>query len=106
MPLDGLSLADAPPSGPSRSASKPRQIGTGTQHRDWHFQIFGLHDRYLLSPARGYTPPPEANIHTHRKMAQTLGIERMVIVNPTPMARITNAQSIRSKFLAGSERRW
>src|SRR6185437_11473345 len=32
-------------------------------------------------------------------------IERTVIVNPTPYARITNARSIRSKYLAESERR-
>ena len=69
---------------PSRkSASKPRKRGIGGQH-GLAFSVFGPHDRYPLSPARGYTPSPEATTHTYRKMAETLGIERMVILNPTP----------------------
>jgi predicted TIM-barrel fold metal-dependent hydrolase len=35
-----------------------------------------------LSPTRGYTPPPEANIESYTQVAETLGIDRMVIVQP------------------------
>jgi predicted TIM-barrel fold metal-dependent hydrolase len=83
MPVDEVSLPEPPLSEPPRTASRPRQRGPAGSS-DCHFHIFGPHDRYPLSPARGYTPSPEANIDTYRKMAETLGIERMVIVNPTP----------------------
>jgi predicted TIM-barrel fold metal-dependent hydrolase len=46
--------------------------------------MFGPINRYELSPARSYTPPPEANVETYLTMADTLGLERMVIVHPTP----------------------
>jgi predicted TIM-barrel fold metal-dependent hydrolase len=72
-----------PPSEPPKTASTPRQKGPAGS-TDCHFHIFGPPNRYPLSPARGYTPSPEANIDSYRKMAETLGIERMVIVNPTP----------------------
>ena len=45
--------------------------------------MFGPADRYALSPDRSYTPPVEANIEAYRAMAETLGLERMVIVHPT-----------------------
>jgi len=83
MPANEVSLPEPPLSEPPRTASRPRQKGPAGS-TDCHFHIFGPHDRYPLSPARGYTPSPEANIDTYRKMAETLGIERMVIVNPTP----------------------
>jgi predicted TIM-barrel fold metal-dependent hydrolase len=38
---------------------------------------------YPLSEGRGYTPSPEANLTTYLALAETLGIERMVIVQPT-----------------------
>lgn len=68
---------------PPRSPSKPRhQAPSGCT--DCHFHIFGPVDRYPLDPHRGYTPSPEANIRTYQALAKTLGIERVVIVNPTP----------------------
>jgi predicted TIM-barrel fold metal-dependent hydrolase len=63
--------------------SKPRYKAPPNS-TDCHFHIFGPIDRYPLSPARGYTPSPQANIDTYRALADTLGIERVVIVNPTP----------------------
>ena len=44
--------------------------------------MLGPQSRYKLSPTRGYTPAPESNIKTYTAMAETLGIERMVIVQP------------------------
>lgn len=46
---------------------------------DSHFHIFGPYDRFPLSPARPYTPPP-ATIPHYRRMAQKLGLTRAVIV--------------------------
>jgi predicted TIM-barrel fold metal-dependent hydrolase len=46
--------------------------------------MFGPQSRYPMNPDRSYTPPPEANIDTYLSMAATLGLERMVIVHPTP----------------------
>ncbi|WP_205963385.1 amidohydrolase family protein [Roseicella aquatilis] len=44
--------------------------------------IFGPHDRYPLSPGRGYTPP-EAGIALYREMLSTIGLERTVVVQPS-----------------------
>jgi predicted TIM-barrel fold metal-dependent hydrolase len=49
---------------------------------DCHFHIFGPYDRYPLSAGRTYTPP-EASLAQYRSLAGTLGIERMVVVQPS-----------------------
>jgi predicted TIM-barrel fold metal-dependent hydrolase len=49
---------------------------------DCHFHIFGPFERYPLSPGRGYTPV-EAPIAQYLGVAQALGIERMVVVQPS-----------------------
>ncbi len=49
---------------------------------DCHFHIFGPHGRYRLHPARHYTPP-EATVPEYEAMAAVLGIERMVVVQPS-----------------------
>lgn len=51
---------------------------------DCHFHIFCPAERYPIHPASLYTPSRQANIKTYQAMADTLGIQRMVIVNPTP----------------------
>jgi predicted TIM-barrel fold metal-dependent hydrolase len=77
-------MADQPPlsEAPLRP-SKPRRTAPSGSI-DCHFHIFGPPDRYPLHPARGYTPSKEANLDHYLAMAGTLGLERMVIVNPTP----------------------
>jgi hypothetical protein len=103
MPVGGLFLAESLLSEPLRSASKLRQRGSAGS-TDWHFHVFGPHDRYpsaqrgVIRVSRGDHPllpedggDPEYRTHGDPKSH--------------PMARITNAQSIRSKYLAGSERR-
>jgi predicted TIM-barrel fold metal-dependent hydrolase len=77
-------MVDQPPlSEPPLEASKPhRKAPSGSI--DCHFHIFGPPDRYPLNPARGYTPSEKANLDSYLAMAGTLGLERMVIVNPTP----------------------
>ncbi|HEV7458627.1 MAG TPA: amidohydrolase family protein [Roseococcus sp.] len=46
---------------------------------DSHFHIFGPYDRFPLSEARPYTPPPASVAH-YLDMANTLGLTRRVIV--------------------------
>ncbi|MGH9739765.1 MAG: amidohydrolase family protein [Candidatus Acidiferrales bacterium] len=74
---------EAPLSEPPKPASPPRQKAPADSI-DCHFHIFGPVEQYPLSPGRGYTPSPQANLETYVTMAETLGLERMVIVNPTP----------------------
>jgi predicted TIM-barrel fold metal-dependent hydrolase len=46
---------------------------------DCHFHIFGPFDTYPLDPGRKYTPP-EALVPRYLTVAETLGIQRMVVV--------------------------
>lgn len=46
---------------------------------DCHFHIFGPFDRYPLSEGRRYTPH-EALVPDYLKLADTLGLQRMVVV--------------------------
>jgi predicted TIM-barrel fold metal-dependent hydrolase len=46
---------------------------------DSHFHIFGPYDRFPLSDSRRYNPPP-ALVPDYLAMADTVGIERMVVV--------------------------
>ena len=49
---------------------------------DCHFHIFGSQHVYPLSTPRDYTPPP-ASLAEWQRMATALGLERMVIVQPS-----------------------
>jgi predicted TIM-barrel fold metal-dependent hydrolase len=49
---------------------------------DCHFHINGPYDRYPLSASRTYSPP-EAGLPQYLAMARTIGIERMVVVQPS-----------------------
>jgi predicted TIM-barrel fold metal-dependent hydrolase len=46
---------------------------------DCHFHIFGPFDRFPMSPGRHYTPPA-ALIPRYLELANTLGLQRMVVV--------------------------
>ncbi|MSP02537.1 MAG: hydrolase [Acetobacteraceae bacterium] len=46
---------------------------------DSHFHIFGPYDKFPLSATRGYNPPV-ALVSDYLAMAESLGIERMVVV--------------------------
>ena len=46
---------------------------------DSHFHIFGPYDRFPLADSRRYDPPP-ALVPEYLAMAESLGIERMVVV--------------------------
>src|ERR1700722_10717285 len=81
-----MSPEQYPLQGPPRPATTPKHRGPAGS-TDCHFHLFGSHNRYPLSPGRSYTPPEEANIETYRTLASELGIDRMVIVNPTPYGK-------------------
>ena len=49
---------------------------------DCHFHVFGPFDRFPLSPGRHYTPP-EASIEEYLALAGAVGLERMVVVQPS-----------------------
>lgn len=49
---------------------------------DTHHHIFGPYARYPMQAERSYTPP-EATLADYRRMCQTLGIERSVLVHPS-----------------------
>ncbi|MFN0314706.1 MAG: amidohydrolase family protein [Burkholderiales bacterium] len=50
---------------------------------DCHFHIFGRQERYPLSPQTRYVPA-EASVEVYLALAHTLGIGRMVVVQPSP----------------------
>ncbi len=49
---------------------------------DAHHHIFGPYAQYPMQAERSYTPP-EATLADYRRMCQTLGIERSVLVHPS-----------------------
>src|ERR1700722_20104914 len=84
------------------TATKPRRKAPAGSI-DCHFHIFGPADKYPIDPTSLYTPSPEANIKTYQAMADTLGIQRMVIVNPTPYGTDTRV-TIESIGVFGKDR--
>ncbi len=54
-----------------------------SQSCDCHFHIFGPFERFPLDPGRAYELP-EASIEAYEAIAARLGIERMVVVQPSP----------------------
>lgn len=49
---------------------------------DCHLHIFGAPDRYPFTPERFYTPP-EASLADYDALSSRLGLDRMVIVQPS-----------------------
>ena len=49
---------------------------------DCHLHIFGTPDRYPFTPERFYTPP-EASLSDYDALSSSLGLDRMVIVQPS-----------------------
>lgn len=50
---------------------------------DCHFHVFGPADAWPYAPSRSYTPP-DATLDTYEALASTFGIDRAVIVQPSP----------------------
>ncbi|SDT51055.1 amidohydrolase family protein [Bradyrhizobium canariense] len=67
---------------PPRSVTSAPHWKAPAGSTDCHFHINGPYDRYPLSPGRSYSPP-EATVPDYQAMARTIGIDRMVIVQPS-----------------------
>ena len=67
---------------PPRSVTSKPNWKAPAGSTDCHFHINGPFGRYPLSPGRSYSPP-EALVPDYQAMARTIGIERMVIVQPS-----------------------
>jgi predicted TIM-barrel fold metal-dependent hydrolase len=52
--------------------------------------VFGPRERYPYSRERTYTPRP-APLADYRKMAATIGLHRVIFVQPAPMGPTTVA---------------
>ena len=61
----------------------PLQLKPPPLSCDCHFHIFGPYDRFPLDAGRHYTPPA-ALVPDYLAMAETIGLQRMVIVQPSP----------------------
>jgi predicted TIM-barrel fold metal-dependent hydrolase len=64
---------------PARAVTRAPRRRAPAGASDSHFHIFGPYDRFPLSPARPYTPPPALVPH-YLDMAGTLGLTRRVVV--------------------------
>jgi predicted TIM-barrel fold metal-dependent hydrolase len=67
---------------PPRAVTSAPRWKAPANSTDCHFHINGPYDRYPLSPGRSYSPP-EATVPAYQAMARTIGIGRMVIVQPS-----------------------
>jgi 2-pyrone-4,6-dicarboxylate lactonase len=67
----------------------PRPLQRPPRHRlpagsiDCHFHVFGPADRWPFAPGRSYTPP-DSSLDDYEQLADTFGIARAVIVQPSP----------------------
>jgi predicted TIM-barrel fold metal-dependent hydrolase len=61
----------------------PPQVKAPPLSCDCHFHIFGPYDKFPLDEGRGYTPPA-ALVDDYLAMADVVGLQRMVIVQPSP----------------------
>ena len=59
-----------------------RRVQSLSGATDCHLHIFGPTSRYPYTPNRAYTPP-EASLASYDALAANLGLERMVIVQPS-----------------------
>lgn len=65
----------SPPAPPARDP----KVRAPSRTADTHFHIFESAERYPLSPQRMYNPAL-STVEDYRRMAETIGIERMVVV--------------------------
>jgi predicted TIM-barrel fold metal-dependent hydrolase len=67
---------------PPRAVTSAPHWKAPANSTDCHFHINGPYDRYPLSPGRSYSPPV-VDVPAYLAMARTVGIGRMVIVQPS-----------------------
>jgi predicted TIM-barrel fold metal-dependent hydrolase len=74
-----MSQPDVPRFDPAPRAPVRRAPAGAT---DCHMHVFGPAERYPWSPARGYTPP-DALLGDYAVVQERLGLERVVVVQPS-----------------------
>jgi predicted TIM-barrel fold metal-dependent hydrolase len=74
---------------PPRAVTSVPHWKASADSTDCHFHINGPYDRYPLSPGRSYSPPV-ADVPAYQAMARTVGIGRMVIVQPSTFGTDNN----------------
>jgi 2-pyrone-4,6-dicarboxylate lactonase len=72
-----------PPCDPARALSRPPKIPLPPGTVDCHFHVFGPASEWPYAPGRSYTPP-DATLADYEQLAQTFGIARSVIIQPSP----------------------
>lgn len=75
-----MTAADLTPK-PAEPMSRPK-FAMPAGATDCHFHVFGPAGRYPYSPTRSYTPP-DAALATYLALCDTLGVQRMVFVQPS-----------------------
>src|SRR6476659_7306853 len=93
------SLGIAASSTVERTPSMTRRMSGMT---DCHLHIFGPSARYPYTASRAYTPP-EASLASYDALAASLGLERMVIVQPSVYGK-DNACTLDMAAVAGKAR--
>jgi predicted TIM-barrel fold metal-dependent hydrolase len=68
---------------PARAISRPPKNPLPPGTVDCHFHVFGPASAWPYAPGRSYTPP-DATLANYEHLAQTLGIARSVIIQPSP----------------------
>jgi predicted TIM-barrel fold metal-dependent hydrolase len=75
-------LAFAPDCPPPLDEIRAPALRLPVGSTDCHFHAFGPYDRFPLAPDRSYTPP-ESTLDGYRRVMQTLGLQRCVVVQPS-----------------------
>lgn len=68
---------------PARRVERAPRIALPPGTIDCHFHVFGPRAAWPYAPNRSYTPP-DASLGEYERLAQIFGIERAVIVQPSP----------------------
>ena len=66
----------------ARTAITPPRVRASAMTCDCHIHILGPYTRYPLSEHRAYTPP-EASLEDYARVQAALGMERVVVVQPS-----------------------
>ena len=68
--------------GSHRIEEQPPRLATPPGACDTHIHFYGPPERYPLAPTATFTPPP-ATVEAYRKVQQRLGLQRVVVVQPS-----------------------
>jgi 2-pyrone-4,6-dicarboxylate lactonase len=78
-----LSSASPPACAPAKPVSRAPKHLLPPGTIDCHFHVFGPEHEWPYAAGRSYTPP-DATLADYERLAQTFGISRSVIIQPSP----------------------